>query len=269
MKPKLFLILFVMITCCSERKAPLEFVLDANGVVNKINPQEKFIYLIFTGHFSTDDNGYFENFDGAADVLLTLAEHGVKGSFFPTGICFTVDRYQQVMRDIIDQGHYLSAHSYHHLQLCSGRNREVSLVTLDSLANDTALMENELQRFGLTKDDYQWLVPPYESCNQFSADAYRSLGYKLANPTPGLVTSSDWMGPDSPQYRSAEQLINNIWNFEKEHTLNGAIILIHAMNYPDRTDEDRPYKHLGEIIQKLKELGYGFQTFKDVIALEQ
>jgi peptidoglycan/xylan/chitin deacetylase (PgdA/CDA1 family) len=77
----------------------------------------------------------------------------------------------------------------------------------------------------------------------------------------------DWMGPDHPQYHSAEQLINNIWEFEKEQTLNGAIILIHAMVYPDREDTDRPNKHLGTIIKRLKDLGYGFKTFKDVVAL--
>jgi peptidoglycan/xylan/chitin deacetylase (PgdA/CDA1 family) len=78
----------------------------------------------------------------------------------------------------------------------------------------------------------------------------------------------DWMGTDHPQYHSAEQMINNIWEFEKKHTLNGAIILIHAMDYPVRPHEDRPYRYLGDIIVKLKELGYGFKTFHDVIELE-
>jgi hypothetical protein len=41
------------------------------------------------------------------------------------------------------------------------------------------------------------------------------------------------------------------------------------MNYPNRTDEDRPYRHLGAIIEKIKSLGYGFKTFKDVIEMEK
>jgi peptidoglycan/xylan/chitin deacetylase (PgdA/CDA1 family) len=198
-----------------------------------------------------------------------MAEHGVKGSFFPTGVCFHEEKYRQVFRDIIAHGHYLSGHSYIHLLLCSEQDRNISLVTLDSIARDNEKMELELQKLGLKKEQYVWMVPPYEYYNQFSADAYRSLGYKLANPTPGLVTSMDWMGPDHPRYCSAEQLINNIWAFEKEHTLNGAIILIHAMDYPVRTDEDRPYKYLGEVITRLKGLGYDFKTFWDVINLEQ
>jgi len=257
-----------IITGCCQNKPGLELVQDTYGVAVKMNPQEKSIYLIFTGHFSVDDDGYFENFDGAPKVLKTLAEQGVKGSFFPTGNCFRVGRYQQVIRDIIDQGHYLSGHSDHHLLLCSYEDRNENLVTLDSLARDIAGMEVELEKFGLTKDRYLWLVPPYEYYNQFSADALRDLGYKLANPTPGLVTSMDWMGPDHPQYHSAQQLINNIWAYEKEHTLNGAIILIHAMDYPDRTDEDRPYTYLGEVIERLKGMGYGFKTFWDVMGIQ-
>jgi peptidoglycan/xylan/chitin deacetylase (PgdA/CDA1 family) len=261
--------LLVMMTGCAQPKPHLELVTDQYGVTYQINPQEKSVYLVYTGHFSTNDNGYFENFDGADDVLKTMAEHHVKGSFFPTGLCFRVERYQQVIRDIIAQGHYLSSHSYRHLLLCAYEDRNQSLVTLDSLALDTAEMESVLEAFGLAKEEYVWLIPPYEYYNQFSADAYRALGYKLANPTRGLVTSMDWMGPNHPQYHSAEQLVNNIWEFEKEHTLNGAIILIHAMDYPDRTDDDRPYKHLGTIIERLKSLGYSFKTFKDVIAAEQ
>ncbi len=265
----LFVLMLAIVGCGQKKQPKLEFVTDQYGVATKINPNEKSVYLVFTGHFSMNDDGYFENFDGADDVLVSMAEHGVKGSFFPTGICFTIDRYQQTMRDIIDQGHYLSGHSYSHLLLCSYEDRNENLVTVDSLSKDIAQMEAQLERFGLTKDQYLWMIPPYEYYNQFSADALRDLGYKLANPTEGLVTSMDWMGPESSSYRSAEQLINNIWEFEKQHTLNGAIILIHAMDYPDRTDNDRPYRHLGEIIEKLKDLGYGFKTFKDVIASEQ
>jgi len=254
--------------CSSPSKPKLELVKDQFDVTVRINPDEKSIYLIFTGHYSQDDDGHFENFDGAAHVLKTLAEHGVKGSFFPTGVCFRVDRYQQVMRDIIDQGHYLSGHSFIHILLCSYEDRNINLATFDSIANDNVLMEAELQKFGLKKEQYVWMVPPYEHYNQFSADAYRELGYKLANPTPGLDTASDWMGPEDPRYRSAQTLINNIWEFEREHTLNGAIILIHAMDYPSRTDEDRPYRHLGEVITRLKGLGYDFKSFHDVIARE-
>jgi len=268
----LIVVMAIVIGCNQQQSKPqsqLELVKDQYGVTTRINPDEKSVYFIFTGHVSQDDGGYFENFDGAEFVVKTLNEHGIKGSFFPTGVTFNEEKYRQVFRDIIDHGHYLSGHSYVHLLLCSYEDRNESLVTLDSIVNDNVEMERVLQELGLTKEQYIWMVPPYEYYNQFSADAYRSLGYKLANPTQGLVTHMDWMGADHPSYQSAERLINNIWEFEKEHTLNGAIILIHAMDYPVRPDEDRPYRYLGEVITKLKEMGYGFKTFWDVIESEK
>ena len=268
----LFLITAVLVlsAACVNRNTPkLDLVKDEFEVVTKINPHEKSVYLIFTGHHSQDDDGYFENFDGAEFVLNTLNEHDIKGSFFPTGVCFEVEKYKPVLSNIVAGGHYLSGHSFAHLFLCSYEDRNENLVTRDSIVNDNVKLERVLQELGLTKDQYVWLVPPYEYYNQFSADAYRSLGYKLANPTPGLVTSMDWMGKDHPEYHSAARMIQNIWDFEKEHTLNGAIILIHAMDYPIRPHEDRPYRYLGEIITRLKEMGYGFKTFWDVIELEK
>lgn len=237
---------------------------DEYGVVTRINPSEKSVYLVFTAHFSTNDNGAFENFDGIVPVLDTLASRGVKGSFFPTGNCFRVERYKEPIQRIIDEGHYLSAHSNHHLLLCSYANRDSSLVTADSIRTDIKGMEAELRQFGLTKEQFNWMIPPYEYYNQFSADVLRELGYNLANPTEGLETSMDWMGPESPDYCSAQNLVENIWKYDNEHTLSGVILLIHAMNYPDRTDADRTYLHLGEIIDGIRAGGYDFKTFADI-----
>ena len=64
------------------------FVYDDSGIVRRVNPEEKNVYLVFTAHYSENDQGYFENFDGLVPVLNTLKEKGVKGSFFPTGVCF-------------------------------------------------------------------------------------------------------------------------------------------------------------------------------------
>ena len=69
---------------CGKAKQPLELVTDQYGVAYKVNPSEKNVYLVFTGHYSTDDDGHFENFDGADDVLKIMAEHDVKGPL-PTG----------------------------------------------------------------------------------------------------------------------------------------------------------------------------------------
>ena len=179
----------VMVACnCNTKSAATVFVTDECGVVERINPDEKCVYLVFTAHYSESDSGYFENFDGILPVLNTLKEKGVKGSFFPTGVCFTVDRYQEPIQRIIDEGHYLSAHSFAHLLFVDENDPSISLVTADSIRRDFARMEQELERFGLTKEQYCWLIPPYETYNQESVDVMTELGYRLVNPTSGMLT---------------------------------------------------------------------------------
>lgn len=252
------------VVCCTS--APKEDVLvcDEYGVVQRVNPDEKVVYLVFTGHFSEEDNGAFENFDGIEPVLDILKEKGVKGSFFPTGNCFRQEKYASSIRRIIDEGHYLSAHSNRHLLLCPYDNRDLTLVSPDSLKADIAGMEAELVRFGLEKSQFDYMIPPYEWYNHETADGLRELGFSLCNPTEGLVTGEDWMPADAENYQSAAQMVQNIWDFEKDEGLNGAIILVHAMVYPGREPEDRTYTHLGEIIDGLRERGYGFDNFANV-----
>lgn len=252
---------------CSEgkSKAP-ELVTDEMGVVQKIDPHQKNVFLVFTGHYSMNDSGRFENFDGVVPVLNTLKEKGVKGSFFPTAICFDVDRYQEPVRRIIDEGHYLSSHSYAHLLLVDEADPSRSLVTADSIRADFALMEQRLEKYGLTKEQYHWLIPPYERYNAESVKTMTELGYHLVNPTPGFLTGMDWTSPGADNYHSTEMILDHLWQYEAEHTLDGVILLIHAMNYPDRTDEDRPYTYLGEIIDRLKAKGYTFRTMHEIPA---
>jgi peptidoglycan/xylan/chitin deacetylase (PgdA/CDA1 family) len=269
LKSAIVFVLAIGIMSCSQTKQTPEYVTDSYGVVEKINPKLNEVYLVFTAHYSHADSGRFENFDGLVPVLNTLKEKGVKGSFFPTGVCFDVEKYQEPIKRLIGEGHYLSSHSYAHLLLCDENDRNISLVSEDSLRADFAIMESKLESYGLTKVQYCWLIPPYEVYDQKAVDVMKDMGYRLINPTSGFLTGMDWTSPGADNYHSTEMILENLWKYEQENTFNGVVLLIHAMNYPDRTDADRPYNHLGSIIDKLKEKGYTFKTMFDVIEAEK
>ena len=250
-------------TCCQADSLQR----DDCGVVRKINPQKKEIYLVFTAHFSTNDQGKFENFDGIWSVLDTLKSRGVHGSFFPTGVCFEQPKYERAIERILLEGHYLSAHSYGHLLLVDDNGK--TRIGADSIARDLAKMQHQLERFGLAKSQFRWMIPPYETYNQETADALRQGGYSLLNPTAGIITDMDWAPLGAKGYRTGQQILDNLWAYEQQHTLQGVILLVHAMHYPNRPDQDRVYTHLGEIIDHLRAEGYQFKTLKDVIAHER
>lgn len=249
----------------AQVQEPVKFITDNYGVATGIQTDEKVIYLLFTAHFSENDNGYFENFDGIVPVLDILKEKGVKASFFPTGNCFRVEKYKAPIRRIIDEGHYLSHHSNHHLLMCSYENREENYVTADSIKVDFAGVEAELASFGLERKDYNWMIPPYEYYNDFSAGVLRELGYNLLNPTPGFKVSSDWATLGEASYKHASELIESIWKYQEEHGgLEGVFLHFHAMVYPGRAENDCPFLYLGEVIDRLKAEGYTFKTCFDL-----
>lgn len=259
----------LILVACGSKSATTahQFVYDDCGVVQRIDTAEKGIYLVFTGHFSTGDNGYFENFDGIEPVLNTLKEKDVKGSFFPTGACYREPKYTQSIKRIMDEGHYLSHHSSKHLLLCPENELKdsVNLCTEDSIRQDMAEMEALMSVFGLNKEQYSWMIPPYEHYNQFSARVLQDCGYKLLNPTAEtLFTGNDWAPIGSASYYTGDSLLNRLWKLESEQGLNGAIILIHAMYYPNRLDEDRMFTRLPEIIDHLRELGYTFHSVNEL-----
>ncbi len=244
---------------------PQNTIVDNCGVITRMDTTQNKVYLVFTAHFSLSDNGAFENFDGIVPVLDVLKAQGVKGSFFPTGECFRVEKYAEPLRRIINEGHYLSAHSDKHLLLCAEGDHSINLVAPDSLATDIAGMEAELNSLGLQKKDYFWMIPPYETYNQSSADALRALGYRLITSTPGIRTGADWAAEGSRGFVSGDVMLDSIWSFEEEYTLNGVILLIHAMHYPLRQDADRIYTRLEEIITGIRARGYTFGSFKEFV----
>jgi peptidoglycan/xylan/chitin deacetylase (PgdA/CDA1 family) len=77
------------------------------------------------------------------------------------------------------------------------------------------------------------------------------------NFTPGIRAAADYTTPDMPNYQSSQALIDQLFAFEAEKGLNGAIILIHPGTHPDR--KDKLYLRLDEVIKGLKKKGYSFE----------
>lgn len=168
-----------------------------------------------------------------------------------------MESHKESIDEIIREGHYVGGHSNGHLLYAPWEEREVSLVTRDSLIADAKSNLKELERFGVKKESALWFVPPYEWYNRESVSALRSLGLKVLNYTPSTATPADYTTPNMQNYKSSQQLIDALLDYEKREGLNGAIILIHPGTEKSRID--KLYLRLGEIIDHLISLGYWFE----------
>jgi endoglucanase len=232
-----------------EQHARPETVRDARGGIIRINPGSREIYLTFTAD---------ERFEGGRTVLETLKKNGIKASFFLTGNCLRNPQWKELVQEIIGQGHYLGPHGDRHLLYAPWEgDTEVSLVSADSLRNDIAANMAELEHAGVDLSDIRWFMPSYEHFNTETVRVSASVGLEVVHLTPGILTRADYTTPDMPSYRSSRELLKQLYDYEKEKGLHGAVLLIHPGTEPSRTD--KLYDRLDQMIRGLKRKGYIFQ----------
>jgi peptidoglycan/xylan/chitin deacetylase (PgdA/CDA1 family) len=221
---------------------------DSEGATVRMGADRAVVYLIFSAD---------EAFEGAEPILATLEKYNVKASFFLTGNCLREERFKPLIRRIIREGHGVGGHSDRHLLYASWDDRQQSLVTPDSLAADFRQNMAELEKYGIDRRQMPYFLPPYEYYNREQVRWIESMGYTVVNYTPGLRTAADYTTPDMPNYRSSQELIDQLFAYESEHGLNGCIVLLHPGTQDVRVD--KLYLRLDEIIRRLQAKGYALE----------
>jgi len=232
-------------------KSPVEK--DTEGAVIRANTESKVIYLVFSAD---------TKFEGGKNVLETLKKNKIKGSFFFTGNFLRNPHFSKITKQIIKQGHYVGAHSDKHLLYCDWQKRDSTLVSKEEFESDLKANFSELQKFGVKPENARYFLPPYEWYNREITGRSSELGLIPVNFTPGTGTNADYTTPEMPNYKSSDELMKRLMNFEANNSqgLNGAILLIHPGTEDARTDKF--YLRLDELIKSLNEKGYQFKSLK-------
>lgn len=227
---------------------------DSEGATVRLNHQKKEIYLVFSAD---------KRFEGGEHILTTLKKNRIKGSFFFTGDFLRNPDFESITEKIIKQKHFVGSHSDKHLLYCDWQKRDSTLVSKEEFQADLKANFLELQKFGIHPENARIYLPSYEWYNREIADWSRELGLNLINFTPGTGTNADYTTPEMPNYKSSEQLMNWLMDFEVNHPqgLSGAILLIHPGTEDARTDKF--YLKLDELIKTFAEKGYQFKSLKD------
>ncbi len=244
---------FAAMESMGREQKSLDVEKDDYDCVIRIRPQSKDIYLVFTAD---------SMFQGGEKVLKALKKHKIKGSFFFTGNALRLQEHKEIIEKIIKDEHYVGGHSDSHMLYAEWSNRDSLIVTHQQILDDIIANAKELEKFGVTKENSQWFLPPYEYYNDESVRLTESLGYKVLNYTPGTATPADYTTPLMASYKTSQQLIDKLYEFEQKNGLGGAIILIHPGVNEERVD--RLYDRLGEIIQYLEKKGYSFKSLNEV-----
>jgi peptidoglycan/xylan/chitin deacetylase (PgdA/CDA1 family) len=210
---------------------------------------EKKLALVFTG----GDYG-----EGGSHVRFVLAARKVRANFFFTGGFLRRKEFQDLVRGLVRDGHYVGPHSDGHLLYCDWDDRSKTLVSRERFAADLLANYEELERFGVRRESARFFMPPYEWFNRDIVRWAGELGVVVVNFTPGASSNADYATPDMAGYLSSREIYERILAYEKHDPdgLNGFILLLHIGTAEERTDKF--YLMLGPLIDELRARGYGF-----------
>jgi len=236
----IYALIFVL---CNSVKAQNTF--DKQGALVRSDTLQKNIYLCFTGH------DYYEGFDF---VLKALKSNKIKASFFFTGDF--VRNHSYLVKSIINQGHYVGAHSDKHLLYCDWNKRDSLLFSENDIKED---ISNNLKLLKDLGSHANYFMPPYEWYNEKVVQIAREINLTTVNYSSGTRSNADYTTPEMSNYVTSDAILKNIYEFERLYGMNGFHLLIHPGTNPLRTD--KLYLHLEELISYLMNKGYNFKTF--------
>lgn len=224
-----------------------------NDGIERTNPEKKQLTLVFTAH---------DKADGAETIIRTLEKHGIQGAFFFTGRFYEL--YPDIIKTLLDKGHYVGGHSYGHLLYMPWENPDSLLVTREEFEADMMKSYDLMRKAGIEYKDAPLYIPPYEYYNKEISAWAKSMGIQVVNYTPGTASNADYTTPDMKNYRSSKSIYDHIMTVEKKEGLNGHLMLIHFGTHDDRTDKF--YNgYMEKMIKTLKRKGYTFAPLREAV----
>ena len=211
------LVLVLATGACVPRAAPAQdarFTYDQGGITRGARDRKE-LALIFTG-------GDFA--EGATTILDALRERGVQASFFVTGGFIRHPEFDGILRRIVAEGHYLGPHSDAHLLYAPWDDRSRTLVTRDSFRIDLEKNLDALARYGRTREQMRFFIPPFEWYNRQIADWSRQMGLLLFNFTPGTRSHTDYMADRDPRFVPSRQIVASILEYDDFDAIAGYLV---------------------------------------------
>lgn len=184
--------------------------------------EEKVISLTFDQGY---ENGY------TAKILDTLKEKGVKATFFVVGDY--AERQPELVKRMIDEGHTVGSHSWHHYSMPDLSVEEATKEIMD-------LHEYMLTNFGIQMNKFR---PPKGEYSDLSLAVTGDLGYTTVLWS---FAYADWDPDKQPDPAASLQKL-----IDRAHP--GAIYLLHSVSETNAAI-------LGDFIDEMVAKGYSFAS---------
>jgi peptidoglycan-N-acetylmuramic acid deacetylase len=178
-----------------------------------------------------------------------------------------IRNHPDVVRRIAVDGHEVGNHLLHHDHLVDEKTRRL-LTTKEAFLGQLREVERlytETTGKGMVK---LWRAPygdvNTDILNWAAAAGYTHVGWTRSGRLS--LDTLDWVAdPNSPLYRSADEIVRRIETFEKNDPagLKGGIVLMHLGS---ERSSDFPHRKLTGLIDRLSEKGYRSVPVSEILA---
>jgi peptidoglycan/xylan/chitin deacetylase (PgdA/CDA1 family) len=223
-------------------------VRDSYGGIIRGDVSAKKLSLVFTG----DEFG-----ESLEPILKALDARKIRASFFVTGNFVAQPQFASLLKQAIQDGHYVGPHSNKHPLYAPWADRAKSLISQADFTADLQQNIAGLRALGaLGGKGTVFFIPPYEQFNHDQVEWCKPLDVTLFNFTPGSGSNRDYMREDDPHFPSSQKIYDDILAYEKKdpHGLNGFILLLHLGS----GRKDPFHTRLGALCDELGRRGYEF-----------
>lgn len=226
-----------------EAKKPKPKVLneqDIQAVNNIYKTEAKQVFLTF-------DDGPSKSV--TIPILDILKQENVKATFFVLGS--RVEFYPSIVKRAYEEGHYIANHGYSHKY---SKIYETAQTVLDEYNKTDIAVKNAIGNQIYNTNIFRF---PGGLVGGIYHDIKAEAKVLLEKNN---IASIDWnaLNGDSEGLKTEENLINRLK--ETAEGKNCLVILMH-----DAADKEKTYNSLPQIIQHLKQEGYEFKTFYDIL----
>ena len=182
-------------------------------------------------------------------ILDLLKQENIKANFFVLGS--RVELYPKIVKRAYEEGHYIANHGYSH--------KYSQIYTSPASVLEEYNKTNQAVKDAIGKQLYNTNI------FRFPGGSIGGIYNDLKQEAKGLleqnnIATVDWnaLNGDSEGLRTEEALLNRVK--ETIQGKNSVVILMH-----DAADKTKTYNTLPQIIDYLKQEGYEFKTFYDIL----
>lgn len=208
--------------------------------------------------YKTEEKRVFLTFDDGPSKTVTipildlLKQENIKANFFVLGS--RVDLYPNIVKRAYEEGHYIGNHGYSHQY---PKIYESSNSVLEEYNKTNQSVRNAIGNSIYNTNIFRF---PGGSVGGMYHDLKSEAKLLLEQNN---IASVDWnaLNGDSEGLRTEEAMVNRLK--ETIEGKNSVVILMH-----DAGDKVKTYNALPQIIEYLKQEGYEFKTFYDILENE-